>query len=298
MALVLVLWVLTLLTVMAGSFSLSMRREASVIQSIRDSAEAGSIAEAGIALAEQMLLGKDPEKRWKMDGTIYQLGYADAMIRLQVFDERGKIDINQGDPQLLKSLLEYAGITGQQKSEITDAILDWRDTNDLVHINGAEKNQYEDAGLPYHPRNKPFKTIDELQLVLGMNEQIYNKIEPLITIYSGQKQVDKKRATKEVLQAITDVNSDAEGDLSAAQPAIIRADETTAAAQNAALPASTAGPGKNDALTIIAEAKLKNGAKSMIKAIIKQRAGKNGQPFTVLDWKRGHVNDATLFAGE
>ena len=56
MALILVLWVLTLLTIMAGSFTLSMRREASVISSIRDRAQATAIAEAGVVIAQIMLI--------------------------------------------------------------------------------------------------------------------------------------------------------------------------------------------------------------------------------------------------
>ena len=202
MALILVLWVLTLLTIMAGSFTLSMRREASVISSIRDSAEATAIAEAGIALAETMLLNEDKEQQWKTDGTIYQLGFAGAAIRIQVFNERGKIDINVSEQAQLKRLFEFVEIEAQQQSELVGAILDWRDENDLVRINGAEGNQYENEGLKYVPRNEAFRSIDELQLILGMNEDIFKRIEPLITIYSKQKKIDKKLASARSIKRI------------------------------------------------------------------------------------------------
>ena len=49
-ALVLVLWVLSLLTIMAGSFALTMRRESTIVAGIKDNAGAAAVAEAGIAV--------------------------------------------------------------------------------------------------------------------------------------------------------------------------------------------------------------------------------------------------------
>ena len=71
MALVLVLWVLSILIIMAGSFALSMRRESSIVSVIKNNAHAMAIAESGIALAETMLLNPDPNKVWRADGNIY-----------------------------------------------------------------------------------------------------------------------------------------------------------------------------------------------------------------------------------
>ena len=66
LALVLVLWVLSLLTIMAGSFALSIRREASIVADIKNNAQAMAVAESGIAMAEMMLLNTDQYKRWRV----------------------------------------------------------------------------------------------------------------------------------------------------------------------------------------------------------------------------------------
>ena len=107
LALVLVLWVLSLLTIMAGSFALSMRREASITAGIKNNAQAMAVAESGIAMAEMMLLTADPDKRWRADGSIYEIVATDAKVRVRLLSEAGKIDINKADPILLEGLMQF-----------------------------------------------------------------------------------------------------------------------------------------------------------------------------------------------
>ncbi len=202
LAMVIVIWVLSLLTIMAGSFALTMRRETTVISAVKDNAVALAIAETGIGIAQQMLFLKDNNKRWRADGSIYQLAYQEADIRIRLFSEHGKIDINKADEALLTDMITSVDIELDQQESLVSAILDWRDKDDLVRDNGAEKQQYEDAGLAYQPTNKDFQLIDELQMVLGMTHEIYQQLKPLITVYSKQKQVNLGVASKEVLQAI------------------------------------------------------------------------------------------------
>jgi len=90
MALVLVLWVLSLLTIMAGSFALSMRRESAIVAGIKNNAQAMAKAESGIAMAEMMLLNPDPNKGWRADGSIYEINSAGARIRVRLLSETVK----------------------------------------------------------------------------------------------------------------------------------------------------------------------------------------------------------------
>ena len=145
MAMVLVLWVLSILIIMAGSFALSMRREAAIVSVIKNNARAMAIAESGLALAEMMLLSSDPNKVWRADGNIYEIVAADAKIRIRLLSETGKIDINKADQAALQSLMAFAPIDSDQQSKLVNAILDWRDADDLVHIDGAEKEEYQEG---------------------------------------------------------------------------------------------------------------------------------------------------------
>ncbi len=299
MALVLVLWVVTLLTIMAGSFALSIRREASVISSVRDSAEASAIARAGIIIAQKMLLNPDKNERWLADGTVYPVEYGGAEIRIKIVSEQGKINLNKAKKKLLENMVKYFDDEDDRAVKIADAILDWRDTNDLVRLHGAEKAQYQDEGLKYEPRNKPFQSIEELQLVLGVDQELYKKLEPLITIYSKKGNVDKNTASETVLAIL-------EGQTQEQQEEKRQKKETEIKDEQDEL-SNLFDPKKNKnksiiqgAFTIFSEAKLENGAKSMIKTIIRRMSPpiKGKPPFLVSSWSRLYSSDVSLFEAE
>lgn len=206
-ALVLVLWVLSLLTIMAGSFALSMRREAGIVAGSSSNAQAEAVAESGLAVAELMLMNPDQRQRWRTDASIYQIDYPESKVRVQLLSETGKVDINSADQTLLQGLMTHAPVKEELQTKLVNAILDWRDADDLVRLDGAEKEEYKDAGLSYQPRNKPFQAVEELQLVLGMNEQVFNWLESLVTVHSGQPAVDLTQAAKDVLRVLPGVDA-------------------------------------------------------------------------------------------
>jgi general secretion pathway protein K len=320
LALVLVLWVLSLLTIMAGSFALSMRREASIISGIKNNAQAAAVAESGITLAEMMLLNPDPNKRWRADGSIYQINSADSKVRIRLLSETGKIDINKADQILLQGLMSNAPVDEDQQSRLVGAILDWRDRDDLVHIDGAEKKEYQDAGLNYHPQNKPFQTIEELQLVLGMNESVFKWIEELVTVYSGQPQVAMQEATKEVLQVIPGLDMDLVDSYLAARLESAINDlpaptfpsspgQNNTAAQNfrsatndlpvppfPLSPGDINSAGQNNVLTLISEAILDDESSAVLNVVIKRSDQIQAAPFQVLKWQFAALNDRSLFS--
>ena len=301
MALVLVLWVLSLLTIMAGSFALSMRRESSIIGGVKNNAQALAIAESGIAMAEMMLLNPDPSKGWHADGSIYEITAANAKVRVRLLSEKGKIDINKAGEGLLKSLMASAPVDSDQQDKLVNAIIDWRDEDDLVHLEGAEKTEYKDAGLNYQPRNKPFQSIEELQMVLGMGKAVLNWIEPLVTVYSGQQQVTVQQAAKEVLQVMPGMDRELldtyiAARLESAKNNLPVPPFPSSSGQNK--PAGLSSPaGQNNALAVISEALLNDLSRASISAVIKKSndAQTTSTPFEVLKWQRVTANKASLF---
>jgi len=300
MALVIVLWVLSLMTIMAGSFALSMRREASIVSGVKNNAQAIAIAESGIAIAEMMLLNTDPAKRWRADGNIYQIDAEDSRVRIRILSESGKIDLNAADEKALEALMTHAPINENSKEDpvehtakLTGAILDWRDADDLVHINGAEKKEYQDAGLKYQPRNRPFQTVEELQMVMGMDEPTFKWIEPLVTVYSGQQQSALQTASKEVLQVMPGVDQGVVNDyvtarLESARNGLPPPPFPLGSGQN-----PTAGRG--EVFSIDSEAMLDDGSKALISAVIKTSDGTLPIPFQALKWQRNTVSNVSLF---
>ncbi|WP_432743016.1 type II secretion system protein GspK [Methylobacter sp. G7] len=311
-ALVLVLWVLSLLTIMAGSFALSMRREAAIVTGSRTNAQAMAVAESGLAIAELMLLNPDQRQRWHTDGSIYQIDYAESAVRIRLLAETGKVDINRADQILLQGLIAYAPVETEAQTKLVNSILDWRDEDDLVRIEGAEKKEYKEAGLSYQPRNQPFQSIEELQLVLGMNEQVYHWLESLVTVDSGQAKVDLTLAAKDVLQVLPEVDSGLiEGYIAARRenainrlpaPAVPLASNLGMASgqtgQSLPVTAVNDGAEQKGAITVVTEARLNDGTTAVIKALIKKSDSQVSTPFQVLKWQRNADGDGSLFTDE
>jgi general secretion pathway protein K len=303
-ALVLVLWVLSLLTIMAGSFALSMRRESTIVAGIKDNAGAASVAEAGIAYAEFMLLHPDQNKRWRADGNIYQVDFGNTQIRLRLLSESGKIDINKADLPLLQALMAQAPVEEEQQAKLIGAILDWRDPDDLLNIDGAEKKEYQDAGLKYQPRNKPFQTLEELQMVLGIDERVYNWLEPLVTVYSGQAQINPKLASSKVLNVLPGL------DVSLIETYLAtRLDNAKNDLPAPEFPGglvTSSASGTNEVVTIVSEAVMPDETSTLVAAtVLKSGAGQpvdmdgvKPAPFKVINWQRNPVNQKSLFTDE
>lgn len=190
-ALIVVIWMLTLLSLMAGSFALTMRRANSVTMALKNNAQAVALTESSLNMAIQMLQQPDPAQNWLADGSIYRIVRDDGSeIRISIVSESGKIDINMADPNLL--LAAISELTGDkwQQQQLLNSLLDWRDADDEPNEHGAERKAYQEAGLGYGPGNQPFQSLDELQLVMGFNADIVSRLQSLFTVYSGQKDVD------------------------------------------------------------------------------------------------------------
>ena len=206
-ALVLVLWVITLLTVIAGNFAYSMRGEAQIATNILANAQAKARADAGVQLAWFQLMKPvgDPA-RWQANGTEHEFVLDGVTVRVSVLDESGKIDLNTAPEGLLQGLFKSVDLNDQAASALAAAVLDWRSPGNLKRLNGAKEEDYRAAGKNYGPPNAPFETIDELQRVLGMTPELYRKIAPALTIYSRQPGVNTSVAPREVLLAIPGAN--------------------------------------------------------------------------------------------
>lgn len=306
-ALVLVLWVLSLLTIMAGSFALTMRRESTITAGIKDNAAAAAAAEAGIAYAEMMLLQTDQNKRWRAEGDIYQVNFGDNQIRLRLISEAGKIDINKANSTLLQSLMAQSPIDEDRQTKIIGAIMDWRDPDDLLNIDGAEKKEYRKAGLKYQPRNKPFQTVEELQMVLGMDEQLYNWLEPVITVYSRQPQVNLKQAAANVLKLLPGLDAGLIDTFVKARLESAQADQPAPEFPTTLVKSAGVGGGANGTVTIVSEAKMQDGTSAVISATVAKSGGNQGseadattqaEPYKILRWRRNPTNEEPLFSDE
>ncbi len=288
-AFVLVMWVIAMMSVLLGSFALIAHTEGMQSRHLFDTTTARYAAEAGLNLAVVGLSKTSPDEKWMADGRPYTFTFDDAQIEIQITDDSGKIDINTADPMTLRNLFMGAGVEEDKAEELADAVQDWRDPDDLRSTFGAELDDYKAIDLPYGPRNAPFETLSELQQVLGMTYDIYMKIEPAITMYSGRGTPSAAFAPFEALMAMPGMTEDYANQL-IEQRQQLAPGELNMGASGLVLPDGTPLMADGGGLTysVKSRAKLPNGASAMLDATIRM-GGMNsaGRPFVVLRWRDG-----------
>jgi general secretion pathway protein K len=202
MAIVYVLWGVALLSSMAISLLSTGNVAHHLSRHGLQAAQADAMAEAAVSRAVLALLDRRPERRWRVDGVSQDFMFAGVTLRIAIQDELGRIDLNQADQPLLAGLLRSAGLDAQAASSLVDKILDWRDSNPGRRLNGAKDRDYRAAGFAYGPRNGPFQSIEELRLVMDMTPELFQRVAPALTVYSGRQFLDPQVAPREALLAM------------------------------------------------------------------------------------------------
>ena len=202
-ALLLVLWLIVLLTALIGAFALTARVESLQGRVLGKGAEAQEIARAGVEYALVRIADTDPATHWLADGRWYRWNFAGSRVEISIVDETGKVDLNQADALLLSALMKTAGSESASAEQLAAAIIDWRDPDPLTQPNGgAEDPDYAAAGFPYGAKDAPFETVAEVEQVLGMTPELFARLEPSLTLYSGRPQPDPNYAQAPVLVAL------------------------------------------------------------------------------------------------
>ncbi|MGH8212541.1 MAG: general secretion pathway protein GspK [Rhodanobacteraceae bacterium] len=213
-ALLFALWAVALLAALLAGLALGARSESEAALNLYTQTRARYAADAGVARAIEALRESDPARRWVPDGRAYQLEFDGARVQVRIDDVSGQVDLNAATPQVLTNLFLAAGADNAQAQALSDAVQDWRDSDDLPHAHGAEADTYKQAGLKWQPRNGPFRSSDELARVYGMTNALYRNLAEAITVYSGRNFPDPQYAGPLALAAMRD------GDLDAATRAV------------------------------------------------------------------------------
>lgn len=151
----------------------------------------------------------------------------EAQIMATIESEGGKIDINDlaafgGESaealqkstreQILKifaSKIENDKEFGREYGtfrfdDLVNHMTDWIDENQQSRVAGDERSYYPDVpneAQQFVPPNQPFKTIEELHMVAGMTDELYEVLKPRITVY-GIKGMNVNYAPAEVLETL------------------------------------------------------------------------------------------------
>lgn len=219
-ALLLVLWVLTALMVIVFAFSFSTKVETRSTISFKEEMEKRFISQAGLdrGIVEiyynKRFLNIPEKESWRLDGTPYTGEFGGGYYEVRIMDENGKVDINTAPDVLLKNLLVQLGLKNEESDAVVDAIMDWKDTDDLRRLSGAESDYYMTLPNPYKAKNANFDSVEELIFVKGMTPEILygNKgkkgLIEFVTIHSRSAQVSINSAPREVLLSVPGITAE------------------------------------------------------------------------------------------
>jgi len=206
--LILVLWVITMLTMVGGYYAMDAKIRRNLGQFAWDSVqgrealrsfilymstasakeedpttglERGGPADRGKPAVASKKTGKGAEKEmdgetspFDPDGTVHTIDFGGQELRFTIQSEAGKLDLNMATEEQITDVI--SGLIGDQKEakRIADAILDWRDPDNLERYPGSEKEAYLAMTPTYLPAQGPFRYLEDLLLVDGMTRDLYD----------------------------------------------------------------------------------------------------------------------------
>lgn len=280
-ALLVVIWVLALLAILIIGFSSDARTELLLARNHYESASARAIADAGVSLAIFGILDPAPEAQWPADGRLREVSYADGTIRIRIQDEGGKIDLNAAPPELLAGLLSTTGgLSPGDAASLAQAIDQYRQA--LQQADAAVGPRRTLRSMVRRQANA-FRVIEDLRLVPGVTREIYDRIAPFITVYSGVGDVDPLTAPAEVLRSLPGVNA---GEVEAFLAA--RAQQGPIPGQLPPLSGPAGGSLAHRVLqnaTILSEGKTANGTTFSRSAVVSLSADPTA-PYSILSWRQ------------
>jgi len=198
LALVLVLWMVTLLTVMATALARTQRVQVAMTGNLLTANRAQALLDAGIQFMMLQLEQRDrpaPRNPWPVDGRLHPWRFAQHRLWIGAVPERTRLDLNRASAEALLQLFLTVEPDEKKAKALRDALLDWRDRDKERHPFGAEDDHYYRAGRPAGARDAPLMTVDELRLVQGMTPELLRRLRPLVTVHQGRRTLDGETAS-------------------------------------------------------------------------------------------------------
>ncbi len=228
-ALVVVILVMLLLSFLASQLIMLVRTELKISLNIKSRVVGHFLAAAGVNVGLFRLLDRPmetptdlgPEEDWGNPVSQFYQGYEyefylpKGKVTYSVSSETCKIDLNHSQRGLIRLFLEYklgleAGADDERLDTITDSLLDWRDSDDMHRLNGAESEYYTTLDDPYIARNGNIQDPAEFFLIKGtdvLKGKFYAS--DIFTVYNRTGKINFNSMTPAMLDFVTGGNNDA-----------------------------------------------------------------------------------------
>jgi general secretion pathway protein K len=219
-ALLAVLWVIVGLATLSLAAALAARNAIAAARNRTELSRArwsalGCMEIARVVMAEVLL---SPDRRdvrgltgWSSLDAIVRnsplLAASHCNVRLHAAGSR--IDVNHADAEMLGAILARLGMQSPMRDSMVDALLDWRDADDIARPLGAERQWYVAHGR-FPPRNGPFADVREIARVRGF--ETLGGLDSVLDIEPGR--VSISHAPLAVIAALPGIDEEAVGRIS------------------------------------------------------------------------------------
>lgn len=222
--LIMVLWALTLLAVFAVQIGMMTRDKISFLaraerQSILRNAAKGGVAKALAMIQNERKTNKSANILQTKVNLYYNassfrgLSFGQAEVSVVrssvsgeddygVTDEASRLNLNFADRESIRKLLLAVGAAKEDNADkLSAAIYDWRVYGESEIQGFSSDDSYDNLQYPYPPKKANFETLDELRLVQGVTEKVFENLVDYVTIY-GTKEININTASWPVLVAV------------------------------------------------------------------------------------------------
>ena len=122
-------------------------------------------------------------------------------VSIVAHDLGEKLNINTATETELQQFFSFLLGDYTKSTQLSQAIMDWRDADSVKRPSGAERDDYIKAGMLALPANTLFSEVSDLQNVMGMTPEIYAQVSPYLTT-RGAGQINLNDAPVPVLRSL------------------------------------------------------------------------------------------------
>lgn len=205
-ALLLVLWVTILLAALLVGVAAASRSHGEAALYGAERVRAELAAEAGLAHAVAGLRAPDQQHQWVPDGRRYAFDFDGARVTVAVVDVSGLADLNAATPELLRGLFQAAGADASAASRMADTVVAWRGGAAGARFGAQSFAGNSPDGAAATAFSGPFRAIDQLARLPGMDAALYDKVEHTVTVFSGRNFPDASYAGALLLASLRGID--------------------------------------------------------------------------------------------
>ena len=226
---IVVLCMIICMAVLLLGFNYQSRNNLRAVGDFQKSAQALNCAKAGLNIAIAAIKNAEDVPIYKQSLNLLSEENAfdidDGNCSITITEENGKLNVNllkdkNGKPNRTKidQLLRLIDLLNREEAGysrigygLVPSIIDWADSDDKVtHLpfikyenSGAESAYYGNLENPYRCRNTSLEVTEELLLVKGITQDVFERMRDYVTVY-GNGRVNINHASKLVIESLSE----------------------------------------------------------------------------------------------